>query len=138
MDRRWRGGAGLEISGKTTDAVSGPKPQVAIRTSVAGTPVDQVKNQEDPDVLNAYKKAFKKQVPFALRSWVAAYMLKEMGQKQGRGRKTIADGMSIFVSIGPSILLRMQSSPLLKNGPICFGPCAIFRLMLSREKLLRW
>ncbi|MDC7234516.1 MAG: DbpA RNA binding domain-containing protein [Spirochaetales bacterium] len=62
--------------------------------------IDQVKNQEDPDVLNAYKKAFKKQVPFALRSWVTAYMLKEMGKKKGGNRRTIADGASIFVSIG--------------------------------------
>jgi len=62
--------------------------------------IDQVRNQEDPDVLNAYKKAFKKQVPFALRSWVTAYMLKEMGKKRGGPRRTIADGMSIFVSIG--------------------------------------
>jgi ATP-dependent RNA helicase DeaD len=62
--------------------------------------IDKVRNQEDPDVLKAYKKAFKKQVPFALRSWVVAYMLKEMGNKRGGNRKTIADGMSIFVSIG--------------------------------------
>ncbi|MDC7241612.1 MAG: DbpA RNA binding domain-containing protein [Spirochaetales bacterium] len=61
--------------------------------------IDKVKNQEDPDLLNAYRKAFKKQVPFALRSWVTAYMLKEMGQKKG-GRKTVADGTSVFVSIG--------------------------------------
>ena len=64
--------------------------------------IDQVKNQEDPDVLNAYKKAFKKQVPFALRSWVAAYLLKEMSRgKGGSGRgRSIADGTSLFVSIG--------------------------------------
>ncbi len=61
--------------------------------------IDKVKNQEDPDVLNAYKKAFKKQVPFALRSWVAAYLLKEIGRKNNRGR-SIADGTSLFVSIG--------------------------------------
>ncbi|QEN08882.1 hypothetical protein EXM22_13105 [Oceanispirochaeta crateris] len=62
--------------------------------------IDQVKNQEDPDVLKSYKKAFKKQVPFALRSWVTAYMLKEMGQKRKGSSRSIADGTSLFVSIG--------------------------------------
>lgn len=62
--------------------------------------IDQVKNQEDPDVLKDYKKAFKKQVPLSLRSWVTAYMLKEMGHRRGGNRRSIADGMSIFVSIG--------------------------------------
>ena len=60
--------------------------------------IDHVRNQEDPDLLNAYKKAFKKQVPFALRSWVAAYLLKEASRKN-RSR-SIADGTSLFVSIG--------------------------------------
>jgi len=61
--------------------------------------IDQVKNQEDPDVLNAYKKIFKKQIPLSLRSWVAAYMLKELSQKR-KGSRDIADGTSLFVSIG--------------------------------------
>ncbi len=64
--------------------------------------IDQVKNQEDPDVLNAYKKVFKKQIPMTLRSWVAAYMLKELSQKRRGNReiRDIADGTSLFVSIG--------------------------------------
>ena len=38
--------------------------------------VERVKNDEDPVELNQYKKLFKKNVPFALRSYVAAYLAK--------------------------------------------------------------
>jgi len=60
--------------------------------------IKQVKEQEDPDLLNAYRKAFKKEVPFSLRSWVAAYMLKEMVEK--KAGRILPDGISLFVSIG--------------------------------------
>ena len=39
--------------------------------------VDTVKTEEDPDVLNAYRKIFRKNVPFTLRSYIAAYLIKE-------------------------------------------------------------
>jgi len=68
-------------------------------TPVIENLIDQVKNQEDPDILNSYKKIFKKQIPLSLRSWVSAYMLKELSQKR-RGSRIIADGTSLFVSIG--------------------------------------
>ena len=38
--------------------------------------VERVKNEEDPVELNQYKKLFKKNVPFTLRSYVAAYLAK--------------------------------------------------------------
>lgn len=38
--------------------------------------VRRVKTEEDPLVLNEYKKLFKKNVPFFLRSYVAAYLAK--------------------------------------------------------------
>lgn len=38
--------------------------------------VNRVKTEEDPDVLNELKKVFKKNVPFTLRGYVAAYLLK--------------------------------------------------------------
>lgn len=38
--------------------------------------VERVKNEEDPVELNQYKKLFKKNVPFALRSYVAVYLAK--------------------------------------------------------------
>lgn len=40
--------------------------------------VQAVKTEEDPDVLNAYRKIFKKNVPFTLRSYIAAYLVKEI------------------------------------------------------------
>ena len=39
--------------------------------------VETVKTEEDPDVLNAYRKIFRKNVPFTLRSYIAAYLIKE-------------------------------------------------------------
>ena len=40
--------------------------------------VTQVKTEEDPLVLNKYKKLFKKNVPLTLRSYVAAYVVKQL------------------------------------------------------------
>ncbi len=60
--------------------------------------IHKVRNQEDPDVLKAWKKAFRKQVPFTMRPWITAYLLKEAAQK--RRSRTIPDGISLFVGIG--------------------------------------
>lgn len=60
--------------------------------------IKRVKEDEDPDILNAYRKAFKKTVPFSMRSWVIAYLFKEFSAKK-TGR-SISDGVSIFVSTG--------------------------------------
>ncbi|MCR4939796.1 MAG: DbpA RNA binding domain-containing protein [Treponemataceae bacterium] len=38
--------------------------------------VEKVRNEEDPVELNNYRKLFKKNVPFALRNYVAAYLTK--------------------------------------------------------------
>ncbi len=46
--------------------------------------VNKVKTQENPDILNDIKKTFKKNVPFALRMYVAAYLVKE-AQRHYRG-----------------------------------------------------
>lgn len=60
--------------------------------------IKQVREDENPDNLNAYRKAFKKTVPFSMRSWVTAYMFKELcSRKVGR---SVPDGVSLFVSIG--------------------------------------
>lgn len=39
--------------------------------------VERVKSQENPDILTEFKKLFKKNVPLTLRSYVAAYLVKE-------------------------------------------------------------
>ena len=41
--------------------------------------VERVKTQENPDLLNDIKKVYKKNVPFTLRSYVAAYLTKQCG-----------------------------------------------------------
>lgn len=41
--------------------------------------VEKVKTQENPDLLNDIKKVFKKNVPFSLRMYVAAYLTKQCG-----------------------------------------------------------
>lgn len=41
--------------------------------------VEKVKTQENPDLLNDIKKVFKKNVPFSLRMYVAAYLTKQLG-----------------------------------------------------------
>ncbi|MBQ0162437.1 MAG: DbpA RNA binding domain-containing protein [Treponema sp.] len=41
--------------------------------------VDKVKTQENPDLLNDIKKVYKKNVPFSLRMYVAAYLTKQCG-----------------------------------------------------------
>ncbi|HZK19733.1 MAG TPA: DbpA RNA binding domain-containing protein [Treponemataceae bacterium] len=49
--------------------------------------VVQVKTEEDPIVLNSYKKLFKKHVPLTLRTYVAAYLAKTMVQGNYKGSK---------------------------------------------------
>lgn len=49
--------------------------------------VVQVKTEEDPIVLNSYKKLFKKHVPLTLRTYVAAYLAKTMVQGSYKGSK---------------------------------------------------
>ncbi len=40
--------------------------------------VERVRSEEDPIVISEYKKLFKKNVPFTLRTYVAAFLAKEM------------------------------------------------------------
>jgi len=71
--------------------------------------VSQIKEEEDPDTLNRYKKLIKKSVPFHLRGYVGAYFFKQAleGQLQGqfKGHLPKKGGapthmQTIFVSIG--------------------------------------
>ena len=62
--------------------------------------VERVKNEEDPVELNQYKKLFKKNVPFTLRSYVAAYLAKNAvygGRRDNfRGRRDGIKGRGRF------------------------------------------
>jgi hypothetical protein len=50
--------------------------------------VDKVKMEENPDVLNELKKVYKKNVPFSMRGYVAAYLAKlASGNRMNRPRR---------------------------------------------------
>jgi hypothetical protein len=44
----------------------------------------KVKNEENPELLNEFKKVYKKNVPLSLRMYVAAYLTKEAQRTGGR------------------------------------------------------
>ena len=55
--------------------------------------VNKVKTQENPDLLNDLKKIYKKNVPFSMRLYVAAYLVKEAqkGRMGFRSRRDFHD-----------------------------------------------
>ena len=58
--------------------------------SILNDAVSKVKTEEDPEILTDLKKVFKKNVPFSLRMYVAAYLAKQaMGGRSSsyRGRR---------------------------------------------------
>lgn len=57
-----------------------------------------VKNKENPDLLTNYKKIFKSTIPFTMRGWVSAFLLKEY--LSDPKRKRLPDGKSLFVGVG--------------------------------------
>lgn len=62
--------------------------------------VVQVKTQEDPLVLNDYKKLFKKNVPLFLRSYVAAYLAKQIASGKSFETGKHKNGRSSFARQG--------------------------------------
>jgi len=62
--------------------------------------IQHIKEEEDPDELNQYRKIVRKNVPMHLRSYVTAFLLKQAGGVQ-LSETTESDKMqTIFVSIG--------------------------------------
>lgn len=59
--------------------------------SFLASAVDKVKVEEDIDKLNKLKKAYKQNVPFTLRTYVAAYLTKELMSKFGMRYKSHQD-----------------------------------------------
>lgn len=53
--------------------------------------VSKVKTEEDPLVLNQYKKLFKKNVPFSLRMYVSAYLAKNASSGFRYRRENVRD-----------------------------------------------
>jgi RNA recognition motif-containing protein len=62
--------------------------------------VKQIKEDEDPDLLNTYKKLIKKTVPITLRAYLAAYLFKKAVEGESPEPLAGGDMQTIFVSIG--------------------------------------
>jgi len=58
----------------------------------------RLREDEDPSEMEAYRKAYRKLVPVFMRSYVAAYLLRQLAS-QGRARRKMT-GTSLFLSIG--------------------------------------
>ena len=56
-----------------------------------------IRSQEDPEELNRYRKMIKKMVPFGMRGYLSAYLIKESLGNTVRGDKPFR---TVFVSIG--------------------------------------
>ncbi|MFO7850326.1 MAG: DEAD/DEAH box helicase [Spirochaetia bacterium] len=61
-----------------------------------------IKEEENPDILNRYKKMIKKSVPFSMRSYLSAYLFKKMveGETPEVLQSEDSEKQTIFVSIG--------------------------------------
>lgn len=58
----------------------------------------RLKEEEDPGEMEQYRKAFRKLVPFFMRSYVAGYLLRQLAA-QGRIRRKMTT-KTLFLSIG--------------------------------------
>ena len=61
--------------------------------------LETIKSEENAEILNSYKRRFKKHVPMHLRSYFTAYLLKEHLASEGG---VTGDMKSLFVSVGRS------------------------------------
>lgn len=66
--------------------------------SFAETIIKKIKEDEDPEELNMYKKLVKKNVPVFLRSYVLAYLFKEEYAK--KTHKQRSSTTTLFISVG--------------------------------------
>ena len=96
-------------------------PEQLIKTMLDDA-MQAIKTEEDPLILNEYRRIFRKTVPFTLRSYVAAYFIKELEQSSARSKQsnrrsgrapervrntaaerpvlTPSESVSIFINIG--------------------------------------
>ena len=59
--------------------------------------VQKIKEEEDPDILNSYKKVIKRNVPFFLRSYFSAYLFKQHFEQ---GKPENLQATKLFISVG--------------------------------------
>lgn len=62
--------------------------------------VKQIKEEEDPELLNKYKKLIKKTVPITMRAYLSAYLFKKALEGESPAPLSGGDKQTIFVSIG--------------------------------------
>jgi len=66
--------------------------------------IKSIKEDEDPDLLNQYRKLFKKHTPLTMRGYLSAYLLmqadRNAGSKPSRKRTPDPDKTTLFVSVG--------------------------------------
>ncbi len=73
-----------------------PKTEDVLKMSIKRI-VQQIKEEEDPDTLNYYKRLIKKNVPIFLRSYFSAFLFKEHFSHSNQQEESFT---KIFVSIG--------------------------------------
>ncbi len=73
------------------------------------TVLDTVKQEGNPELLTQYRSLFRKQVPFFMRSWVAAYLIQQTTERTGKGnraytrnRKTLSDSHRNYKNENPA------------------------------------
>ncbi|AEJ18707.1 DbpA RNA binding domain-containing protein [Gracilinema caldarium] len=52
------------------------------------TVIDSIKQNGNPEVLNQYRSVFRKQVPFFMRSYIAAYLIQQAVEGKRKGRRS--------------------------------------------------
>ncbi len=68
--------------------------------------IKTIREDEDPDLLNTYKKLFKKHAPFSMRGYLSAFLLKQAVGKSAYSRprtlntESDSDKQTLFISIG--------------------------------------
>lgn len=89
--------------------------------------VKQIKEEENPDLLNTYKKLVKKSVPITLRGYLTAYLLKQFVEGGGGDDSTSQSGenkemQTIFVSIGKNRKVFPKDLAGLFRSKVDLGP----------------
>jgi hypothetical protein len=82
--------------------------------------VDRIRSEEDPFELNQYRRLFRKGVPLTLRSYFAAYLLKQLCMGRNPGR---------FPSLAPHRGVPTAGSP--KAGPPKVADAKVGRLKVA-------
>jgi superfamily II DNA/RNA helicase len=86
--------------------------------------VKQIKEEENPEVLNSYRKLIKKSVPLFMRGYLAAFLFKTIveGETPGAVRTGESEMQTIFVSIGKNRKVFPRDLAKLFRSKLRLGP----------------